>query len=142
MTHRRYLNGPGRPPISVFGFVSAALRCSSTHVRSLRLRRSLARGEGRRPPCTPSSVLDFVHSGSAPVLAKASPKPELDGRRLRLRYRGWAGRTVVACLARLAALSLLVRLKRFRPAVATAGEGADQAQRSKGDCVLDRKSVV
>src|SRR5690606_22739022 len=57
--HRRYLNGPGRPPISVFGFVSAALRCSSTHVRS------------------------------APVLAKASPKPELDGRRLRLRYRGW-----------------------------------------------------
>src|SRR5690606_5922601 len=58
--HRRYLNGPGRPPISVFGFVSAALRCSSTHVRS------------------------------APVLAISSPKPELDGRRLRLRYRGWS----------------------------------------------------
>src|SRR5690606_29091677 len=57
--HRRNLNGPGRPPISGFGFVSAALRCSSTHVRS------------------------------APVLAKASPKPELDGRRPRLRYRGW-----------------------------------------------------
>src|SRR5690606_12778981 len=57
--HRRYLNGPGRPPISGFGFVSAALRCSSTHVRS------------------------------APVLAKASPKPELDGRRPRLRFRGW-----------------------------------------------------
>src|SRR5690554_3886127 len=87
--HRLYLNGPGRPPISGFGFVSAALRCSSTHVRSLRLRRSLARGEGRKPPCTSSSVLDFVHSGSAPVLAKASPKPELDGRRPRLRYRGW-----------------------------------------------------
>ena len=57
--HRRYLNGPGRPPISGFCSVFAALRCSSTHVRS------------------------------APVLAKASPKPELDGRRPRLRYRGW-----------------------------------------------------
>jgi hypothetical protein len=65
-------------------------------LRSLRLRRSRARGEGRRPPCTPSSVLDFVHSGCAPVLAKASPlairgAAELDGRRPRLRYRGCAG---------------------------------------------------
>src|SRR5690606_34147268 len=64
--HRRYLNGPGRPPISGFGFVSAALRCSSTHVRS------------------------------APVLAKASPKPELDGRRPRLRFRGWTRATALA----------------------------------------------
>src|SRR5690606_24593278 len=65
MTHRRYLNGPGRPPISSFGFVSAALRCSSTHVRS------------------------------APLLAKASPKSELDGRRPRLRYRGWGMTSIV-----------------------------------------------
>src|SRR6187402_970334 len=58
---------------------------------SLRLRRSLAFGSGRRPPWTPSSQLDSVHFGSfwlrfgahvqavrsAPVLAKASPSPEL-----------------------------------------------------------------
>src|SRR5690606_13574143 len=91
--HRRYLNGPGRPPISGFGFAqsSGKGRCAPVlkYPRTFTAPTALARGEGRRPPCTPSSVLDFVHSGSAPVLAKASPKPELDGRRPRLRYRGW-----------------------------------------------------
>src|SRR5512138_2166547 len=67
---------------------------------SLRLRRSLAFGSGRRPPWTPSSQLDSVHSGSfslrsdahvlkycpweAPTVAWSSRKPrqnaELGGR--------------------------------------------------------------
>src|SRR5436190_21738202 len=70
---------------------------------ALRLRRSLAFGSGRRPPWTPSSKLDSVHSGSfslrsgahvlkycpweAPTVAWSSRKPRqnpsLQGGRLK-----------------------------------------------------------
>src|SRR5690606_35270506 len=91
--HRRYLNGPGRPPISGFGFAlprgrGAAPRRAGPHVRSPRAGVVLGRGEGRRAPCTASGAVGFVHAGPAPVLAKAAPlairgAAGLDGRRLR-----------------------------------------------------------
>jgi len=52
----------------IFASLSRAACIRTAHVEclrdSLRLRRSLAFGSGRRPPWTPSSTLDSVHSGS------------------------------------------------------------------------------
>jgi hypothetical protein len=49
----------------IIGLISAGDHARRSWLpASLRLRRSLAFGSGRRPPWTPSSTLDSVHSGS------------------------------------------------------------------------------
>jgi len=96
-SHRRYLNGPGRPPISGFGFAPSsgpnsqgAQFSGGPILRGEGALRSGARvptyvhcacgapspeARGRRPPCTPSSVLDFVHLGSMGAPLRCSRKP-------------------------------------------------------------------
>ena len=140
-SHRRYLNGPGRPPISGFGFAPSsgpnsqgegALRSGArvpTYVHCACGAPS-PEARGRRPPCTPSSVLDFVHLGSMGAPLRCSRKPrrwrraaELDGRRPRLRYLFTRGRRGAprGCAPRCASSSYPLSLPSRRAAASGAG---------------------